>query len=93
MVQTQSLTPSQCCSIHGPLKETIQRSPGGKDQSRMIKEAYWQMLLQLTKDKGILVDHSAQSDWLALTCQGVLAESSDSDDDDEKQCPFIYVND
>ncbi len=31
------------------------KSRGGKDQTGKTKEAYWQMLSQLIKDKGILV--------------------------------------
>jgi hypothetical protein len=80
---------------------------GGKDQSGKTKEAYWQMLSQMIKDEGVLVERSAQSigskiirmesmykeasDWLAQTGQGVLAEGGDVTDAVQKRCPFFYI--
>ena len=82
---------------------------GGKDQTGKTKEAYWQMLSQLIKDKGILVERSAvsvgskiirmeamykeASDWLSQTGQGVLAEGGDVTDAVKKRCPFFYIID
>jgi hypothetical protein len=67
------------------------------------------MLSQMIKDKGILVDQSAQSigskiirmesmykeasDWLAQTGQGVLAEGGDVTDAVMKRWPFFYIID
>jgi hypothetical protein len=69
---------------------------GGKDQTGKTKFTFWQMLSQLIKEKGILVERSAvsvgskiirmeamykeASDWLAQTGQGVLAEGGDVTD-------------
>jgi hypothetical protein len=78
---------------------------GGKDQTGKTKETYWQMLSQLIKEKGNLVERSAvsvgskiirmeamykeASDWLAQTDQGVLAEGGDVTDAVKKRCPFF----
>jgi len=82
---------------------------GGKDQTGKTKETFWQMLSQLIKEKGILVERSAVSvgskiirmeamykdaaDWLAQTGQGVLAEGGDVTDAVKKRCPFFYIID